>query len=138
MTPLFPDSIIAETAYFTVAQDWDVPITGFFILSPKRTIGSVADFTKEEANSFMPLLIKVRKGMKEVLGIDDVYLFQNEDTQHNFHVWIFPRHPWMEDFGRKIQSVRPIMNYAVENFSHDQKMNEVKETVAKMKEYMEE
>ena len=76
--------------------------------------------------------------MKDVLGIDYVYLFQNEDTADKlFHIWLFPRHEWMERFGIKVQSVRPIMNYAKENMVTDDVIREVKEAVRKMREYME-
>jgi len=42
----------------------------------------------------------------------------------------------MEKFGNKIESVRPIMNYAKENMITDEIIKEVKENVSKMKEYM--
>jgi len=74
--------------------------------------------------------------MKEILKIDEVYLFQNEDSDSPFHLWIFPRYRWMEKFGRKIQSVRPIMNYAKENMLNEKVAKEVKEYVKKMSLYM--
>jgi len=133
---LFPNEQVADAKYFEVHQDWEVPISGFFILAPKRKISSISEFTDEEATEFIQLLQKVRQGMQEVLSIKDVYLFQNEDTEHNFHLWIFPRHSWMEKFGRKIQSVRPIMNHAKENMTTDEAIREVKEYARKMREYM--
>ncbi len=133
---LFPNEDIITSKYFGVHQDWEMPIPGFFILSPKRKIRSVSEFTDEESIEFINLLRKVRKGMEEVLGIKDVYLFQNEDTKHNFHLWIFPRYNWMEKFGMRIQSVRPIMNYAKKNMVTDDVIKEVKKAVQKMKEYM--
>ena len=133
---LFPNDNIISTKLFVVGQDWEVPIPGFFILAPLRKVRSIADFTDEELSEFAHLLRKVRYGMRDVLHIDDVYLFQNEDTEHNFHVWLFPRHKWMERFGRKIQSVRPIMNYAVENMSIDDVAKQVKDCVTKMQIFM--
>lgn len=41
-----------------------------------------------------------------------------------------------EKFGRKIQSVRPIINYAKENMLSDDVFNEVKENVKEMKKFM--
>jgi len=104
-------------------------------LAPKRKIRSISEFSEEEAIEFINLLHEVRKGMKE-LSIDDVYLFQNEDTPHNFHLWIFSRHKLMEKFGRKIESVRSIMNYSKENMITDDVIKEVRMYVQKMKEYM--
>ncbi|PIQ68234.1 MAG: diadenosine tetraphosphate hydrolase [Candidatus Taylorbacteria bacterium CG11_big_fil_rev_8_21_14_0_20_46_11] len=133
---LFPDENILTTKYFDVSQDWEIPIPGFFIIAPLRKVRSVAEFSDEEATEFIYLVRKVRKGMKDVLGIEDVYFFQNEDTEHNYHQWILPRHKWMEKFGKKIESVRPIMNYAKENMVNDSVFKEVRGAVQKMKTYM--
>jgi len=135
---LFKNETIIETKHFDVHQDWDVAIAGFYILASKRRISSISEFNGDESKEFMDILIRVRKGMEEVLGIKDVYLFQNEDTDHYFHLWIFPRHDWMEKFGRKIQSVRPIINYAKENMITDEFIKEVKESVEKMRNYFKE
>ena len=137
MVKLFLNEVVIETAYFTVGQDWEVPIPGFLIVAARRKLRSISEFTDEEVREFGFLLRKLRQGMRDVLGISDVYLFQNEDTEHNFHFWIFPRHPWMEQFGRKIESVRPIMKYAVANMATDAFFQEVKEVVSKLRGYIE-
>lgn len=112
MKNLFPDEVILTTDNFIIAQDWEVPIAGFFILSTKRQVRSIAEFTDQEAAEFGPLIKQVRRAMSDVLHIKDVYLFQNEDSVHGFHLWLFPCHEWMKDFGTKIESVRPIMQHA--------------------------
>ena len=121
MPPQFPfqDEEVFRSKYFTVSQDWETPIPGFFIISSNRKVRSIAELDTEEASELIKITIQIRKGMKDILGIENVYLFQNEDTEHNFHVWMFPRHPWMEKFGRKIESVRPIMLYAKENMERE-------------------
>jgi len=133
---LFPNENIITTRLFNVSQDWEVPIPGFFIITPLRKLKSIDEFTDEEATELVNLIRKVRKGMRDILKINEVYLFQNEDTDHNFHVWIFPRHKWMEKFGRKIQSVRPIINYSKENMLNEDVFKKVKESVKKIKEFM--
>ena len=133
---LFPNENIITTKYFDVHQDWEVPIPGFFIIAPLRKLKSISEFTDEEAVDFINITRKVREGMRDILKIEEVYFFQNEDTKHNFHLWAFPRHNWMEIFGKKIESVRPIMNYAKENMLSDDVLKEVKEGVKKMREYM--
>ncbi|MCX6789644.1 MAG: diadenosine tetraphosphate hydrolase [Candidatus Gribaldobacteria bacterium] len=133
---LFPDEKIIVTEFFDAHQDWSVPIPGFFIIEPLRKIRSVAELNDQEAIDFINLIRKIRLGMKDVLGIVDVYLFQNENSQYGFHLWMFPRHQWMEQFGRKIESVRPIMNYAKENMVNEEIFQQVKGAVAKMREYL--
>lgn len=133
---LFPNEIVLDTKYFTIAQDWEVPIPAFFIVSVKRKIRSVADFNDDELHEFITIVRKVRQGMRDLLNIRDVYLFHNEDSEHGFHLWIFPRHEWMEKFGRKIQSVRPIMEYAKINMVNENIFQEVRDMVYKMRTYM--
>ena len=133
---LFPNENIITTKLFTINQDWEVPIPGFFIIAPLRKIKSISDFSDEEAIEFINIIRKIREGMRDILKIDEVYFFQNEDSEYEFHLWIFPRHEWMEKFGRKIQSVRPIINHAKENMINKDVFQEVKEYVKKMKKYM--
>lgn len=133
---IFPDEKIIVTEHFDVHQDWETPIPAFFIITSRRKIRSVEEFNDEETEEFIKLVRKVRKGMREILGINDVYLFQNEDKEHHFHLWLFPRYEWMERFGRKIESVRPIINYSKENMANSETVSQVKKAVKQIKEYM--
>lgn len=75
--------------------------------------------------------------MREVLGIDHTYFFQNEDSSHGYHLWIFPRYDWMkEKFGIKIQSVRPIMNYAKDHMDTVDGRWAVREAAKKVRNYL--
>lgn len=133
---LFPKEEVFDGEYFNVHQDWEVPISGFFIIASKRKIKSISQFTGKESKEFIDILCRVRRGMQDILGIKVVYIFQNEDTKDDFHLWLFPRHSWMERFGIKVQSVRPIINYAKENMINDSVINETKEYVKKMRNYI--
>ena len=133
---LFPNEELIRTKYFNVMQDWEVPIPGFFILAANRKLRSIAEFTDEEKKDFINTLVMVRKAMEKALEIKTVVLFQNEDTEYNFHVWIFPRHSWMEKYGNKMKSVPEIVEYAKENMVTDKIIKEVKEYVKIMKEYL--
>ncbi len=125
---------ILETENFTVGQDWEVPILGFFIIASKdKGKKSILDFSEKELAELIILQKKVRSLMFEELKIEAVYFFQNEDTEHGFHVWCFPRHAWMQNFGNKIQSVRPIMNYAKENMFTPTNLEEIKSVCEKLR-----
>jgi len=134
---LFPNEKIIITEFFDVHQDWMMPISGFFIIKPLRKIRSVTELNDDEAIDFINLIRKVRLGMKDILGIETVYLFQSEDSRHGFHLWMFPRHQWMEQFGRKIESVKPIMNYAKKNMANEEIFQQIREAVAKTRDYLE-
>lgn len=131
-----PGGSIASTKYFDAHQDYEIPIPGFVILASKRHLQSVDEFTEEERLDFIEFLCRLRRTMRQALDVQVVYLIQEEDTSHHFHVWIFPRHHWMaEKFGKKIQSVRPIMEYARESLKTLDNLKKVDEAMKKMKEY---
>ena len=138
MKKIFPNLKVAEREHFEAHQDWEVPIKGFFIIAPERKVRSFEEFTDEEAKELGVFIKDIREAMSEVLNIKDVYLFQNEDTDHDFHIWMFPRHEWMEDFGREIESVRPIMEHAKKELVSKDKKKEVREAARKVREYMKE
>jgi len=133
---IFKDEIVYRSDLFTIGQDWECPIPAFFILAPNRKVRTIDEFTEEEASEYILLVRKLRKGMKEILNFEDVYFFQNEDTKHDYHLWIFPRHSWMESFGRGIKSVKPIMEYSIKEMMNETVFAEVKGCVKKMKLFM--
>ncbi|OGU67957.1 MAG: hypothetical protein A2499_14000 [Stygiobacter sp. RIFOXYC12_FULL_38_8] len=133
---IFKDEIVFISNAFTIGQDWECPIPAFFILVPNRKIRTIDELTEEEASEYIFLVRKLRKGMKDILNIQDVYFFQNEDTKHNYHLWIFPRHSWMEPFGKEIKSVKPIMDYSIKEMMKENVLAEVRSCVQKMKLFM--
>lgn len=133
---IFKDEIVYKSDLFTIGQDWECPIPAFFILATTRKVRTIDEFTEAETSEYIFLVRKLRKGMKEVLNIEDVYFFQNEDTKHDYHLWIFPRHSWMEPFGRGIKSVKPIMNYSITQMMNEDVFAEVRTSVEKMKLFM--
>lgn len=132
------DFVVLQTKYFTVAQNFEVPIPGFLILSTRRHIKSIEELNQGEKKEFADVLIKTRKTLRKILKIDTVYLHQEESTEQHFHVWIFPRYKWMKKFGTQIESVRPIMKYAKENLKTKDNLEKVKIILKKLKDYFSE
>ncbi len=131
-----PEYGVLETEYWQVGQDWEVPIPGFFILALKRKgVHSIIDFTAEEWKEYSQLLRRVRQGMKLALGIEEVYFFQNEDSP-NFHAWLLPRLDWIESLGQKIESIRPIMEYARKNMATEEIKRQMQDYVAKLRDWL--
>jgi diadenosine tetraphosphate (Ap4A) HIT family hydrolase len=133
---LFPNNNVFEGKYFEVHQDWEFPIQGFFILVPKRRIDTITDFTREESIEFVNTLIKIRKAMRRILKIKEVFFYQNEDTRHNFHVWIFPKHPWMKNFKMQATPAIPFLKYSLDHFSDKKDIKKVKTAAKKMHDYL--
>lgn len=121
-----PDGgVVLETEYFHAHQDVAYPIRGLIILASKRHIKSLDELTGDEQTEYIQVLSKIRKAQRDVLGIEHVYYFYNEDTTHHFHTWMVPRYDWMYNFGRSIESVRPVLLHARNHMNTNETKQEV-------------
>lgn len=128
---------VAETKSFEVSQDYECPIEGFMILASKQHLKGVEDFSKSQRVEFIDLLYKTRVALTKALQVDYVYIIQEEDSvakDSHFHVWIFPRHDWMQEFGRGIKSVKLIMEHARASMKTKENLDHVKHMIRKIKE----
>jgi diadenosine tetraphosphate (Ap4A) HIT family hydrolase len=125
-----PDGgVVIETEYFHAHQDVAYPIRGLIIVASKRHIKCLDELTEEERKDYIDILSKIRKVQREVLDIEYVYYFYNEDTTHHFHTWMVPRYDWMYEFGRSVESVRPVLLHARNNMNTDENMKEVMSSI---------
>lgn len=128
--------VIMETPFFHAHQDIAYPIPGLVILASKRHFYTMDELTDEEAEDYMSLIRKLRKAQREVLGIEHVYYFYNEDTTHHFHLWMVPRYEWMKELGRSVESIRPVLLHARKFHSDDENIQKVKDSVNRLAQYM--
>ena len=125
-----PDGgVVIETEHFHAHQDVAYPIKGLIILASKRHIKCFDELTEEEKMDYINILTKIRKAQREVLGIEHVYYFYNEDTTHHFHTWMVPRYEWMAKFGRSVESVRPVLLHARIEMNDEENVKEVMEGI---------
>ncbi|WP_413303460.1 diadenosine tetraphosphate hydrolase [Bacillus sp. 1P10SD] len=125
-----PDGgVVVETEHFHAHQDVAYPIKGLIILASKRHIKCFDELTEEEKLDYINLLTKIRRAQREVLGIEYVYYFYNEDTTHHFHTWMVPRYEWMYEFGRSVESVRPVLLHARNNMNDEENVKSVMEAI---------
>ncbi|WP_214484826.1 diadenosine tetraphosphate hydrolase [Bacillus sp. SM2101] len=121
-----PDGgVVIETEHFHAHQDVAYPIRGLIILASKRHIKCFDELTESESLDYINVLSRIRKAQRETLGIDYVYYFYNEDTTHHFHTWMVPRYEWMYNFGRSVESVRPVLLHARNELNDKQNVEEV-------------
>lgn len=129
-----PDAqVITESEYFHAHQDVAYPIKGLVILASKRHFTSFDEMTEEEKMDYITVLTKIRKAQRNVLGIEYVYYFYNEDTTHHFHTWMVPRYEWMCQFGRSIESVRPVLLHARNEMNTKEHNEEIREAIQKLR-----
>ena len=125
-----PDGgVVVETEYFHAHQDVAYPIRGLIIVASKRHIKCFDELTEEEKLDYINILSKIRKAQRDVLGIEYVYYFYNEDTTHHFHTWMVPRYEWMYEFGRSVESVRPVLLHARNEMNTEENLKEVMEDI---------
>jgi diadenosine tetraphosphate (Ap4A) HIT family hydrolase len=124
---------ILETTHFHAHQDYAYPIPGFVILAAKRHVSCLDELTPEEAREYGLTLQRLRRAQRDALGIEIVYYFNNEDTRHHFHTWMLPRHEWMDGFGRYVESVRPIVQYAGEQLAGPEQIEQVRYSVEQLR-----
>jgi len=128
---------IVKSKYFDAHQDYEIPIPGFIIISSRRHFQGVDEFTHAEQLDFIEFLCRIRSAMKKVLDIKVIYLYQAEDTSHHFHFWMIPRYEWMNKrFGQRIESVRPIVEYAKSNLKTKNNLANVDKATQKLKQFL--
>ena len=125
---------IHESKHFNVIQDYLIPIPSFMVIQSKRHIKGVDQFSLEEQQEYSTFLFEVRKAMRDVLGIETVYLIQEEDSIH-FHMWLLPMYDWME---KGIANARKNCYYARDNMNTEENMKEVNRCIQKLNEYFNE
>ncbi|RKL66552.1 diadenosine tetraphosphate hydrolase [Salipaludibacillus neizhouensis] len=129
-----PDGgVVLETEYFHAHQDVAYPIKGLIIIASKRHIKRFDELTEYEQVDYITVLSRIRKAQRDILGIDYVYYFYNEDTSHHFHTWMVPRYDWMYEFGRSVESVRPVLLHAREEMNNDENIQEVMEAIKSLR-----
>lgn len=126
--------VVVETEHFHAHQDVAYPIPGLIILASKRHLKSLDELTEAERLDYITILSKIRKAQREVLSIESVYYFYNEDTTHHFHTWMVPRYEWMYEFGRSVESVRPVLLHARNKMNDEANVRNVRQAIAALTE----
>ncbi|UGB33070.1 HIT family protein [Metabacillus sp. B2-18] len=126
--------VVIETEFFHAHQDVAYPIKGLVILASKRHIKCLDELTEDERMDYITILSRIRKAQRETLGIEHIYYFYNEDTTHHFHTWMVPRYEWMYEFGRSVESVRPVLLHARNNMNSEENVKEVITAISALRE----
>jgi len=128
--------MIAETSAFHAHQDVAYPVPGLIIVAARRHFIRLDEMEPGETAELLPFLQALRRAQSRVLGTEHTYYFYNEDTGHHFHVWMVPRHPWMREFGKSIESVRPVLRHAAATMSDAASIERLAETSRALREAM--
>ena len=114
-----PCGMAYENENFTLSQDWELPILGFFVVSPKKHVEKLEELTKAERNEMFDIVdrtIKILRGNNVCDRFEVV--FEEKENRH-LHVWIMPRHKWMKDINKDIiDNIGMIFDYAKQNLKN--------------------
>ena len=90
-----PCGMAYENERFTLSQDWELPIEGFMVVSPKRCVEKFDDLTEEERKEIFEITHKTINILRKNNICDRFNIVFEEKENRHFHIWIMPRHKWM-------------------------------------------
>lgn len=116
-----PCGMAYENEKFTLSQDWELPIEGFFVISPKRCIENFSELSYDEQHEMFDIVDKTIKVLREHNVCDRFNVLFEEKEKRHFHVWIMPRHKWMkEECGGITDNIGEVFKFAKENFRNEE------------------
>ncbi len=122
-----PCGMAYENDNFTLAQDWELPIEGFLIVSPKKHIEKLSELTKEERNEMFEIVDKTIKILRNNNICERFEIIFEEKENRHLHVWIMPRHKWMMELVDDIiDNLGTIQEYAKNNFRNKETYERIK------------
>ena len=111
-----PCGMAYENERFTLSQDQELPIQGFLIVSPKKHIEKLEELTKDERNEMFDIVDKALKILRKNNICDRFDIIFEEKEHRHLHVWIMPRHRWMEEICDDIiDNIGVVCEYAKKN-----------------------
>lgn len=128
-----PCGMAYENERFTLSQDWELPIQGFFVVSPIKCIEKFEELETEEKSEMFDIVDKTIKILRKNNICDRFDVIFEEKEDRHFHVWIMPRHSWMSELvGDIIDNVGQIFEYAKNNMrtiENYERINEITKIV---------
>ena len=123
-----PCKMAYENDNFTLSQDWELPIEGFLIVSPKRHVERFSQLTDDERIEIFNIVDKTIKILRNNNVCDCFNVIFEEKENRHFHIWIMPRHKWMIDLvGDISDNIGVIFDYAKNNFRNDEVYQRIKD-----------
>ncbi len=122
-----PCGMAYENENFILSQDWELPIEGFLIVSPKRHIEKLSELTDDERNEMFDIVNKTIKILRDNNICERFEIIFEEKENRHLHVWIMPRHKWMTELVNDIiENIGTILEYAKTNFRREEVYEKIK------------
>lgn len=115
-----------ENESFTLSHDWELPIYGFFVVSPKRHIEYFCELSTQERNEMFDIANKTIKILKQLNVCNQFNLVLEEKADRHLHLWIMPRHQIFKNmFGDITDNIGKIFNYAIKNWKTEENIQKI-------------
>ncbi len=125
-----PCGIAFQNERFTLSQDWELPIDGFFVVCPtERHVEFFNDLTQNERNEMFDIVNKTISILKSHNICQTFNIIIQEKKGVHLHVWIYPQHEWIKTkFGNSMAKVKEIFDYAKQNLRTPENLEKIKQT----------
>ena len=121
-----PCGMAFENERFTLSQDWELPIPGFFIVSPKRCVDVLSALTKEERDEMFEIVDRTIRILKKNQVCEHFNVLFEEKEGRHLHVWIMPRQDWMKDVAPYItDQLGAVLDYALEHMKTEENYKKI-------------
>lgn len=125
--------ILFKNENFVIAQDFELPIDGFIIISTVRHISKYNELTESEQIDLTKIVNKTLKILEEN-NVAAEYNIILEEKDCHFHIWLMPRHKWMkEKFGNVLKNIKAIQDYSMENLRTEENLAKIEQTCKLLK-----
>ncbi len=129
-----PCGIAYENDKFILSQDFELPIQGFLVVSPKKHIETFGELTSSERIEIFEIVSKTIEILKRNNICERFDVIFEEKINKHFHIWIMPRNKWMEEFGGNIIcNIGKIFKYAKTNMRTKENFNKIDEITKLLK-----
>ena len=104
--------ILFKNENFFIAQDFELPIDGFIIISSVRHIEKYTELTENEQIDLTKIINKTLKILEDNNIAEEYNIIFEEKKGYHFHIWLMPRHKWMiEKYGKDYFLLLPALWY---------------------------
>lgn len=123
-----PCGMAYENDKFTLSQDWELPIQGFFVVSPKKCVEKFEELETDEKIEMFDIVDKTIKILRKNNICDRFDVIFEEKENRHLHVWVMPRYEWMSELvGDIIDNVGQVFEYAKTNMRTTENYEKIKE-----------
>ena len=113
---------------YTISQDWELPIKGFMVISPKRHINELYELTDKERDELFCLVNRTIEILKSNKVAETFILTFEERKNVHFHICIIPRYDWMKTLTSDIAGdLKKIIEYAKQTFTTQKDFEGIKQ-----------